>query len=215
MSGDDAAPVGIVGRMARYIARLPFTAIFLLTIIGANLAAGTFGGDLPAQALSRWGISHYKLLEGELYRLVTATFLSHDSAMLCRQMVFALVVIGYYEWTQGTLRAVGMFIFIDILGSLIVLFAILAPLDAASWAGLDGILFAHDVGMSAGGFGLTGAIIATFKHKSLFLFAILASIAIKVWLQFDPIADTAHVVTLLMGFSLQCILFERPMKPRT
>ncbi len=203
---DDAPSLRLylISRMAR----LPFTLVFLTIMIAANFAAGTLAGELPDHALQRWGISHEDIVAGEVYRLFTGTFLSHDLAMFLRQICFAAGVIGFYEWTQGTARAIGLFIFIDIIGSLIVLFAVLAPLSDAPWATLAGITSVHDVGMSAGGFGLIGAIVAASKHKAIFMFAILASIAVKVFIQFDPIADTAHAVTLLLGFVLQRVLFE-------
>ena len=198
---------------AQGIIRLPFTFVFLLIMLCANYAAGTFAGDLPDLSLRQWGISHQSIVEGEIYRLITGTFLSHNTAMLMRQICFAAAVIGFYEWGQGTLRTVTMLVFIDIVGSLTVLFAVLGPLDGVQWAALDGVKSLHDVGMSAGGFGLIGAIVATFRHKTLVLLAVLASIAVKVLFQFDAIADTAHVVTLLMGFALQHLLIEKRSGP--
>lgn len=208
MSGETSLDWGMKHTLLG-IAKLPFTMIFLIIMIATNFAAGTLGGDLPDQSLRHWGISHNDIVLGEVYRLITGTFLSHDVAMFMRQVCFAAAVIGYYEWTQGTLRALGMFVLIDIVGSLIVLFAVLAPLSGAPWAGLDGITSVHDVGMSAGGFGLIGAIVATSKYRSVLMLAVLASIAVKVMFQFDAIADTAHVVTLLIGFALQWVWFER------
>lgn len=177
-------------------------------MVGANYMAGTFAGVLPETSLQKWGISHQDILGGDVYRLITGTFLSHDFSMFLRQFCFAATVIGFYEWRQGTLRAFGMFVTIDILGSLIVLFAILGPLDGAPWGPFDGVKSLHDVGMSAGGFGLIGAIAASLSYKYLALFAILASIAVKVLFGFDVIADTAHIVTLLIGFAVQRYLFE-------
>ncbi|MEP2031242.1 MAG: hypothetical protein ABJI96_21290 [Paracoccaceae bacterium] len=188
--------------------RLPFTIVFLFLMIVANYAAGTFAGVLPATSLQKWGISHQDILGGGIYRLIAGTFLSHDFSMFLRQFWFAASVIGFYEWGQGTLRASGMFVVIDILGTLVVLFAVLGPLDGAPWGAFHGVRSLHDVGMSAGGFGLIGAIAATLRYKYVTLFAILASIAVKVMFDFDAIADTAHLVTLFIGFAAQIYLFE-------
>ena len=93
-------------------------------------------------------------MDGELYRLMAATFLSHDFAMFLRQVVFAALVIGFYEFKQGTLRAITMFVVIDIVGTLVVLFLVVGPMTRLDTE----VAILHDVGMSAGGFGLIGAI---------------------------------------------------------
>lgn len=211
MSGDQTAkparrfaPVGRFG--------VPFTLVFLIVMVAANFLAGTFDGALPDQALQKWGIGHDSVAQGDFYRLITGVFLSHDLGMLARQFCFVALVIGFYEWTQGTWRAACMFVSIDVLGTLIVLFVILLPLNDGPVDALNGIISVHDVGMSAGGFGLIGAIIAMWRGRIWLLFAVLASIAIKVWVQFDPIADIAHSVTVLMGFGAQYFLFERSDK---
>jgi len=187
-------------------ARVPFTLGFLGVMIAANWAAGTLSGRLPLRALRNWGISHRRVVRGEAFRLLTGTFLSHDRAMFCRQLVFAAAVIGYYEWQTGTLRATLMFAGINVVGSLIVLFAIL-PLIATLWpdSGLAP-LRSLDVGMSAGGFGLVGTIVWQWPDPWLWLTALLAAIAVKAWLKFELIADTAHVVCLILGVMAEAML---------
>ena len=192
--------------------RLPFTLAFLAVMLAANWAAGTLSGRLPLQALRNWGISHRRVVRGEAFRLATGTFLSHDRAMFARQLVFAACVIGYYEWQTGTLRTVLMFTATNIIGSLIVLFAIL-PLIAKAWpkSGLAP-LRSLDVGMSAGGFGLIGAILWQWPHTGLVLTALLVAIAIKAWIRFELIADTAHVVCLILGVMAEAMM---PFVPGT
>lgn len=175
----------------------------------ANWAAGTFGGVLPADALANWGISHLSVRQGEAFRLLTGTYLSHDLGMLIRQFVFAATIIGAYEWLEGTWRAITMYVVIDVIGTLIVLFVILPLLVGP--IGLLGpeTLKAHDVGMSAGGFGLIGALLARGPRGILGLLAVSVAIAIKTWVSFDPIADTAHLLCLLIGFGLQQAIIAR------
>lgn len=185
--------------------RLPFTLIFLATLVLANWAAGTLQGTLPLKALAGWGISHRNIVEGETFRLLTGTFLSHDLAMFARQMVFAATVIGLYEWNTGSLRTATLFFSVDLIGTLIVVFIVLPVLAATPLAG-PSALQSYDVGMSAGGFGLIGAL-AAMQRRAVLLFAlVLAAIVIKVWFSFDIIADSAHVVCLLLGFTLQTAL---------
>ncbi|MEM8630032.1 MAG: hypothetical protein AAGF74_02230 [Pseudomonadota bacterium] len=194
------------------LARLPFTVIFVAIMVLANAAAGTLGGVLPDGALSDWGISHQSVREGEVHRLFTGTFLSHDLGMFLRQLVFAAAVIGLYEWTEGTRRAVIMFLAIDLAGTLLVLFGVL-PALVAMHPEMDGTaLSVLDVGMSAGGFGLIGALAAQRPRRWFYLVIICLAIGIKVWISFDAIADSAHLLCLFLGFAAQGAVDARARK---
>ncbi len=188
------------------MSRVPFTLFFLCVMILANLLAGTLSEVGPESSVSDWGISHLSVREGDLFRLVSGTFLSHDFSMFVRQVAFAAVVIGMYEWTQGTWRALAMHLSIDIVGTLLVLFAILPGLVMLHPAIDTQALAVFDVGMSAGGFGLIGALVALQKHRWPILLAVCAAIFVKVWISFDPIADSAHFLCLFLGFAAQMAL---------
>lgn len=170
--------------------RLRFTLGFLAVMALANLTAGSLAGDLPQDALAEWGISLADLERGELFRLITGTFLSHDQDMFVRQVAFAGAVIGWTEWQRGALRTGALFFFFDLTGTLVLLALIgrIAPLADAS-----------DVGMSIGGFGLIGLALAGRRH-GLFLFAtVLAAIGVKYLFWPDPLADAGHGLALALG----------------
>ncbi|WP_323036416.1 hypothetical protein [Pararhodobacter sp.] len=183
----------------RTLSRLPFTLAFLSVMVLANWLAGTWGGVLPPAALTDWGLSHQSLVDGEAFRLITGTYLSHDLGMALRQLCFAAVVIGAYEWTEGTCRAIVLFYTIDILGSLLVLFGVLPLLVAMPIAITEAELVVFDVGMSAGGFGLLGALAYQSRYRWVGLLVILLAICAKMLISFEPIADTAHLLCLGLG----------------
>lgn len=189
-----------------WLGRLPFTVIFLGLMVGTNWLAGTLSGRLPFRRLTAWGVSHRRLLRGEAFRLLTCMFLSHDRAMFARQMIFAAGVIGYYEWRFGTLQAFLMFNGINVLGLLVVVFGVLPVLVAAMSLRIARPLYSLDVGMSAGGFGLIGAILAGLPYAPALLVGAVLAIAVKMRLKFEVIADTAHLVCLLLGFAAQTML---------
>jgi hypothetical protein len=189
-----------------WLGRLPFTLAFLGLMVAANWLAGTLSGRLPFRRLTEWGISHRRLARGEAFRLLTGTFLSHDRAMFTRQMIFAGSVIGYYEWHFGTAPASVMFASINVLGLLVVVFGVLPVLATLMPQRMIRPLHSLDVGMSAGGFGLIGAILAGFPYAPALLVAAIVAIGIKMRLKFEVIADTAHLVCLLLGFAAQAIL---------
>ena len=193
----------------RVLTRLPFTLLFLTVMVAANALAGTFAGVLPSDALADWGISHSAIRNGELFRLATGSFLSHDLGMFVRQFVFAAIVIGAYEWSQGSWRAVAMYCAIDVTGSVLVLFGVLPVLVWLPVPISEAALNMQDVGMSAGGFGLIGALVALQRRSWAILAAISAAILIKAWFSFDLIADTAHLLCLGIGFVVQRIVSAR------
>ncbi|WP_164658942.1 rhomboid family intramembrane serine protease [Tropicibacter sp. Alg240-R139] len=195
------------------LTRLPFTLLFLAVMIVANSLAGTLSGVLSESALTNWGISHLSIRQGEVYRLISGTFFSHDLGMFLRQVVFAATVIGAYEWTQGSRRAVLLYVSIDVIGTLVVIFAILPGLVLLHPT-IDSEVYADfDVGMSAGGFGLIGALIALLKYRWTCLFVVCVAIAVKIWVSFDAIADSAHLLCLFLGFAAQTALNSYARKP--
>lgn len=189
--------------------RLPFTLVFLAIMTFANWLAGTLNGALPPEALIEWGISHLTVIEGDVARLVTGTFLSHDLGMFLRQFVFAASVIGYFEWYHSTLRAVLTFFFVDILGTLIVLFGMVPLVTSIAEMGHPMAQQTLDVGMSAGGFGLIGAILAGWPRRGLLVCAVMVAIAVKVRMNFEVIADSAHAICLLLGFAIERFFSSR------
>ena len=182
------------------VMRLRFTLVFLVVMIIANLFGGSLKDDLPGHVLAAWGIGHRSLLSGELFRLITGTFLSHDPGMFVRQLVFAALVIGHTEWMRGTRRATALFFGLDVTGTLILLALV-------GWgAGVADLTSMNDVGMSIGGFGLIGVTVAGRRHKWLLLSATALAIGAKYAVVPDPLADGGHVVALLLGFAAGRVL---------
>lgn len=193
----DAAPRSTIPqRVARTAARLRFTLLFLAVMLVANSAAGSIGGALPREMLAAWGIGRDALASGDAFRLLTGIFLSHDTGMLLRQLVFAAAVIGHAEWHHGSLRAAALFFGLDLVGTVLLLTLI------GGSAGLAHLAADTDVGMSIGGFGLIALAIAGWKRRWLVLGLVLLSIAAKYAISPDPLADLGHVLALGLGFTL-------------
>ncbi len=176
--------------------RLIFTALFLAVMLFANLRAGSLYHGLPAPVLADWGIGHDTLLRGEVFRLFTGIFLSHDPQMVLRQMLFAAVVIGYTEWRRGTLQAALLFIGLAITTTLMLLVSVNLG------AGIIDLTGMNDVGMSMGGFGLIGLAFSDWRGKWLLLAAAVLGIDAKFNIAPDVLADGGHLLALLSGFAL-------------
>ncbi len=200
MSVDTGRSALAANTVAMSIIRLRFTILFLTVMLIASLLAEIPDRDLPGEILRDWGIGHDSLLSGQIFRLITGIFLSHDFDMFIRQFIFAAAVIGYTEWTRGTVRAALLFFGLDIAGTLLLLACV-------RWgAGLIDMTAMNDVGMSIGGFGLIGVTIASWRGKWPLMTAILVAIAVKFTIAPDLLADTGHVLALSLGFALGGLL---------
>lgn len=180
--------------------KFPFTVMFLGVMVLANYLAGTLTGELPHNMLTTWGINHTAIVHGQLYRLFTGTFLSHDFGMFVRQMAFAATVIGYVEWTYGTPMTAGLFFGLDVVGTIILL-GLLAWLKPVL-----PLTNTYDVGMSIGGFALVGLSIAGWRWRWVLCGVILVAIAVKYAISPDVLADLGHVLALFLGLTMGLIL---------
>lgn len=180
--------------------RFRLTLAFLAVMITANALAGTFSGALSDEALETWGVGQRAVWSGELTRLLTGTFLSHDPDMLVRQILFAALAIGYTEWRWGSGRALVLFVALDI-GATLTLLTFIATLP-----GLGTLGGLNDVGMSMGGFGLIGLAIAGWRQRWLLVALVLLGIGTKVALAFEPLTDSGHVFALGLGYGVGLLL---------
>lgn len=160
----------------------------------ANAAAGTFAGVLPDEMLAVWGIGQASVWSGDLARLLTGTFLSHDVDMLFRQVVFALLALGYTERVRGSWRAAAAFFTLDI-GSTVILLTIVRAVPS-----LSDLAELNDVGMSMGGFGLVGLALTEHRLRWVLCASVLLAIFAKIAVDAEPLTDAGHVIALSLGF---------------
>lgn len=182
-----------------------FTPVFLMTMLAANLYLGVPGGELSGSDLADFGVNLTSLAQGEWLRLFTGSFISHDADMLVRQLLLAAVAIGSFEWRYGPLRAAAMFFFLDVLGTLLLMFGVVMLIELLDVNGLSGLSDSYDVGMSAGGFGLIGASLYHLNWRGWAMAAGLTALAVKALLFPEPIADLAHLMMLPTGFLVEAL----------
>ena len=192
--------------------RLLFMPAFVGIMLITNTRLGVVFEDLHLADLARYGVSLTRLEQGEWYRLISGSFLSHDTGMLIRQVLLASAAIGWYEWHQGTKRAILMFFTLDIIGTLILMFGLINGLDWAAPNGMPDLADTFDVGMSAGGFGLIGASLYPLGWRHIALAGLMILLAVKLIVLPDPIADIAHLLVLPLGFLAERFLVRRRVK---
>jgi len=180
-----------------------FTPLFIAGMLAANLHLGVPGGELANSDLEKFGVSLASLKDGDWIRLLTGSFLSHDVDMLIRQLLLAAFAIGWFEWRHGPLRTAAMFFFLDVLGTLLLMFGILLVLEFLELEGFTGLHSTFDVGMSTGGFGLIGASLYYVRWRGWVLLAGIVALVIKALVSPEPIADMAHLLMLPLGFMVE------------
>ncbi|MGR3563057.1 MAG: hypothetical protein ACU0FH_17320 [Heliomarina sp.] len=186
------------------IRKVRFTLAFLMVMLVANAAAGTFSGQIDPHVLAARGIGVDAMKDGNLMRLLTAIFLSHDLPMLLRQLAFTATVIGATELLWGTRCALGLFFGIDVTATIILLATVALLPD------FTGLATTTDVGMSMGGFGLIGVLIAAHRNASIWLVVLLGLIATKFAVALESLAFGGHVIALIIGFGVGWYLPRRP-----
>lgn len=191
--------------------RLPFTISFLSLMVAANIAAGVVDGELEPKTLNALGFGLRALSNLELWRFVTAIFLSHDAGMFVRQLVFATLVIAACEWREGTTRTTIFFVVTDVSASLLTAGALWIVLSMSGTEGTP-MLASLDVGMSGGGFGLLGVLCAGLGRGrgAVAIGIVLIGLLLKPVFAADPLADILHPVAFLVGLSLRGLTRPRP-----
>lgn len=182
------------GQLVDLVSRFRFTLLFLTVMLIANAAAGTLDGELPDEMLEIWGIGLESVWSGDLARLLTGTFLSHDVDMFIRQVVFALIALGYTERARGSWGAAIAFFTLDVLSTIILLSTVWI------FTSLSDVAALNDVGMSMGGFGLVGLAIAGMRHRWVLCVTVLLAIAAKIFVDFEKLTDVGHIIALSLGF---------------
>ena len=186
--------------------RLRFTLALVLAMLAANALGGATTGTIDPVILGNFGFGVREVLGGEAWRLLTAIPLSHDAAMLGRQLLFAALAVGAYEWRHGWRLAAALFVLSDLAASLILALGLGAALAAGASESLDAL----DVGISGGGFAAIGALAASLpRGRSVMLAVLLGALALKPLVLLDPVADLLHPLALLIGFGLHGVLAPR------
>ncbi|MEC9196716.1 MAG: hypothetical protein VX974_03830 [Pseudomonadota bacterium] len=188
-------------RRCPQLSRFAFTGVFLAVMIAANLAAIRLLPGGQTEAALKFGISLEALLEGEIWRLVTASLLTHDVPMFLRQVAFAALAIGLFEWRNGTRRAAATFWGIDILGTVLLFALVIGPYDLLMADPESAMRQVYDVGISGGAFGILGALTRDFsgRHWVIVTALGLTAIVTKLVLWPEPIADLLHLITFALG----------------
>ena len=141
-----------------FLGRVPFAASLWVLVALIGIANGTWAHKLPPATLALWGFGLDQLWRGRWWTLVTGAVFVHGLWMYWALLVlFVPLTVGAYEWLAGTRRVLIVYWTTDIGGALLVALVLILPLYLAGTELGRQLAYAHDVGMSGGGFGCLGA----------------------------------------------------------
>ncbi len=196
---------------ARLTRRVPVTILFALGIGLAGLATRAPWSAVAPDVLARWGFSPHDLTHGRWFTLITSVFLTRNPLMFWGILLFTLGAVGVLEWQVGPRRALTVYWQTELIGTLgtAVLLQAIVP---ASWAPLASSLArTHEVGMSAGGFGCLGAVVARLpRRRAAALWGVMTYLVVRLVFFTQLSGDTVH----LMTFPLGCYLESRSGRGR-
>lgn len=145
----------LLGALAR---RIPFTLAIVLAILAVTTATGTISHPISSAQLDRWGFGLADLRAGRFDALLWAPFQVYRPYMVVTVSGSLLLFLGACEYLLGTRRAVLTFWLTHIVGYLGA-YLLLWPFATAGYGWAEALTRTPDVGASAAGFGVAGAVL--------------------------------------------------------
>jgi len=188
----------------RALRRAPFTGFFVFAYSFTFIAILLFLPGGLVSAPGRYGFSIETLADHQYWRMFTALIVPRDPLRLVEQIAFSVVMVGVFEWSNGPVRAMALFILSDVTAKVLLVQLLLGPLGPTLSFGNPDILTTFDLGMSAGGMALLAATVHRYS-SGWRIWAYLGSMGflvakILIWPQ--PLSDLMHLITFNLGFVL-------------
>ncbi len=206
-------------RIRTLIRQFTFTLLLILSVLLCSAALIRSDGSLNPDNLSNLGLAPRHLVSGELLRVITSVFLTHDLEHLTVAIVMASLAVGWCEFTLGTKVVIWTFSLSHLASVLI--FAV--GIGFLHWMQLGQTISTlyslHDVGPSAGYYGcLSRTILAgKIRDRKIWTIGLFAILSVRFLLSFFQMpgsqirlsADIVHLIAASFGVILQVLLHQK------
>jgi hypothetical protein len=210
---------GVLERVEAFGLRVPFTLATVALIALAGWLTGTASGErLGVRAIARLGVSPADTFSFDLVRAMASALVTNGPLAFWTGIAATAVLVGLVELRSGSLRAVIAFWGSHLI-TLVLAWAILAPLHLAGVASSSLLYLARDVGPSAGYMGCLGYLLAglrgPLRWPSLGVGVAVLTGMLAVGLRgivADPAGVSAalsHLIALPVGFVLGVLTRKR------
>ncbi len=201
--------------------QLKVSLLLILSILVCSAATIGANGILHPDNASSLGLAPRHLVSGELIRVFTSVFLTHDFRHLAVAILMVFLAVGWCELTLGPKTALWTFCLSHVTSVLIFTVSI----GVLHWMRVGqtiSTLYAlHDVGPSAGYYGCLMRTILSVQMQrrkawALSLFAILSARAAVSLLQMPDSqiglsSDFVHLIAVSVGVILHRTSTQKPM----
>ena len=196
-------------RIGRVVRRLPFTWLMLagLSMVAAFTDTGV--AEISRHWLNRLGYAPRDLVYMHWDRLLASAVVTGGDGAFWEALAMIAVAVGTSEWLTGTRRAAVTFWGVH-LATLLIESLVALPLHRLGFSLGTALVFARDVGPSAGYFGSLGLTLARWPKRGSRLIASGILLALIVATALPPpagntvviklTADLAHLIAFPLGW---------------
>ena len=196
-----------------WIRRFPFTISLLAAVCIASGLSQCLPGRLPSAWSADYGFAPKHFVSGDLLRLITSIFLTHDGLHFGFAVTMILLVVAWSESAFGSLTTLCIFASSHLTSML----AFAIGVGALQWTYLSQTLSAlydfHDVGPSAGYYGCLGALLVASKwsYRQWITIGLLVVLILRIAISVKSMpeshavmsADIVHLFATLVGMAIQ------------
>lgn len=198
-----------------WVRRFPFTICLLSAVSLAAGLAHFFPGSIPADWSESYGFAPRHFASGDLLRLITSVFLTHDGLHFAFAVTMISFVVAWAERNLGTSIAICIFALSHLTSMLVFAIGVGALQSTSVRQSVSALYDFHDVGPSAGYYGCLGAVLvaAHLTYKRVVAVGLIAFLMLRIFIsakfasQSHALlsADLVHLLAALVGMSLGTI----------
>jgi hypothetical protein len=207
-------------KIFRFFHRIPFTLVMLLLLTLVALMTSTHLGQLPTHLLNRLGFAPRDLLQGNLERMFTSALVTSGGVVFWEAFGMIAFCVGAAEWLAGWKLAALTFWGGHLLALILLTFIVTLSRHQLRQFGLEAVIWARDVGPSAGYFACLGLASSLLKRPWNFISGtgVLAILTIALLMpassgqsaQIKFSADLAHLLAFPIGWLIGLVASKKP-----
>lgn len=190
--------------------KIPFTIITSSLMIIFAVMTNSINRELSPELIVKFGFAPVDLLQYKIFNLFLSIFITTGKAVFFESLISFIAIAGIFEYLTSSKEVIKCFFGIHVITMIILSYITFVLFLFGNTYGIE-IFLSHDVGPSAGYFGILGILISLLKTPYVnFLF--LCLLLIFMYLFFYPISNKnmsieysaamAHIIAFTVGYKI-------------